>query len=200
MDFHFFNKDEFPRLPKGDVARGAMDLLRNLSTGRSAGMTRAEFEKARAQMWQVVALLQELDGEAALIPALKARIGELSSVIHSMKLRIPINRGASRPTIDLDLFKSKVSMESGMGWPEIVSKERKEAHVRARTMAGTAIISYKIMGYKEAGRFLGGRDHTTIMHGVKNTHAAFYMSNPYRSGYDAVDSWMRINVKYPEIA
>lgn len=200
MQIPFFNGDEFPRIPKGDVATGAMELLRNLAAGRSAGMTRDEFEKARRQMWQVVALLQDLEGEAAQIPALKARIGELSTSMQAIKLRMPFNRDAGRPTVDLDLFRAKVSMESGMEWGEIVSKERKDVHVRARTMAGTAIISYKIMGYKQAGKFLGGRDHSTIMHCVKSTHWSFYMSNPYRSGYDAIDSWMKLNVQYPETA
>jgi len=66
---------------------------------------------------------------------------------------------------------SLVSKVTGVKQTELRSQRRDQTIVRARHIFFHAARNLTERSYPEIGRHLGGRDHTTVMHGVKKIKA-----------------------------
>lgn len=60
-----------------------------------------------------------------------------------------------------------VSIEHGVSITDIKSARRQQHVVRARHKAMYRLATETLMSYPAIGRFLGGRDHTTVLHGYR---------------------------------
>jgi chromosomal replication initiator protein len=60
-----------------------------------------------------------------------------------------------------------VSAESNVSYREMISAHRSRYVARPRQIAMWLAFRYGARNYSEIGRLIGNRDHTTIMHGVR---------------------------------
>jgi len=67
-----------------------------------------------------------------------------------------------------------VLREMGVSYTELVSKRRQAHLVAARALFVWIVKSHgpEFLSFPTIGRWLGGRDHTTVMHSWKNTAPA----------------------------
>lgn len=66
-----------------------------------------------------------------------------------------------------------VAAEFGMTRTELCSQLRDEAHCMARFFAIGLLIEMTQLSFPAIGRRLGGRDHTTVLHGSKRAKQLF---------------------------
>lgn len=60
-----------------------------------------------------------------------------------------------------------VAMANGLNWREIVGPSRTRRVVGPRNEVSFRLVTELGMSYPQAGRVLGGKDHTTILHGCR---------------------------------
>lgn len=61
----------------------------------------------------------------------------------------------------------EVAKAHGLNWREIISPDRSRRIVIPRNEVAFRLVTELGLSYPKAGRVLGGRDHTTILHGCR---------------------------------
>lgn len=82
----------------------------------------------------------------------------------------------------------------GVTIKDIKGKSRLKTLVRPRQVCMFLLRDYANMGYKSIGELLGGRDHTTIMHGVDKISTLYNESPQFRKEIDQIKN----NIEYSE--
>jgi chromosomal replication initiator protein len=86
------------------------------------------------------------------------------------------NHQPIRKTVALDKIIEAITVYYGISKEEILGKSRRAEYVLPRQMAMYAIRNLTETPLIKLGQQLGGRDHTTVMHGLKKVEATFRTS------------------------
>jgi len=62
----------------------------------------------------------------------------------------------------------EIAKANGLNWRELVGEGRTQRVVIPRNEVSFRLVTELGMSYAKAGKVLGGRDHTTILHGCRN--------------------------------
>ncbi|MEK7611460.1 MAG: chromosomal replication initiator protein DnaA [Patescibacteria group bacterium] len=86
------------------------------------------------------------------------------------------NHQPIRKTVGFEKIIEAITVYYGISKEEILGKSRRAEYVIARQMAMYAIRNLTETPLIKLGQQLGGRDHTTVMHGLKKVEATFRTS------------------------
>jgi len=155
-------------------------------TPETAHMMRADYIARRARLYAVppepiVEVTPEPEPEVTPEPEpeapkpVKRRLGLflkpapiVNDAVHEWLLLA--SPGSTRPAMS-SLILSMVTNETGIHRFEILGESRTAKIVRARQLCCYLMRQCTPMSLPEIGRRLGGRDHTTILHAVRNITA-----------------------------
>ncbi len=84
-----------------------------------------------------------------------------------------------------------VAQHYGLKQKEIVSKSRKQNVVLARQLTMYLCHKYTNMSYAQIGRRLGGRDHSTVMHGCNQVSLRISVDRNFRHEVEELESALK---------
>ncbi len=111
--------------------------------------------------------VRELEGGmTTLVAKAGDRMAQLTVEEAEVFLRAHL-RGAPDKRITVDEIQRAVCEHYGLKREDLLSERRTRAVARPRQMAMYLAKSLTVRSYPDIGRRFGGRDHTTVLHGVK---------------------------------
>ena len=147
-------------------------VLRQRLEARRADYPEAEIEEPVLEMLagRVTANLRVLEGALTRLLAFasltaRAMTSELAQECLSDVLR------ASDRRLDLDAIQARVAEHYGLSLADLLGPGRTRAVARPRQVAMYLAKTLTERSLPEIGRSFGGRDHTTVMHGVRRIEA-----------------------------
>ena len=115
---------------------------------------------------RIVSNVRELEGALNRILAHAMLIGREITIDSTADLLADLLRASSRQ-ISVDVIQKRVAAHYGVRVSEMFSARRARNIARPRQIAMYLAKNLTSLSYPEIGRQFGGRDHTTVMHGVK---------------------------------
>lgn len=137
----------------------------------------------------VTGSVRELEGVVNSLMAFSITLGgdidiSLAASIISKTVNTPPQRTAT------DIINT-VARHLGVTRKDIASKSRKQAIVTARHMAMYLLKKLLDMKYAEIGEALGGRDHSTVLHGLKQAENHMATDELWRKTLEEVEAKLR---------
>ena len=134
-------------------------------------------------------LRRALDDIHGSINAMNKTLGALTKAVEALvdsqttKPRLPSAREVMEAA----------AMEAGVTIPELLSHQRHLRIVYPRQLVMWILVHRHGLTHTQVGRLLGGRDHTTIMHGVKASKSRLRKRDP-----EFDDLWKRVQARLGE--
>jgi chromosomal replication initiator protein len=119
---------------------------------------------------RVTANLRVLEGALTRLLAFASLTGRAMTPDLAQECLSDVLRASDR-RLDLDAIQTRVAEHYGLSVADLVGPGRARAVARPRQMAMYLSKTLTERSLPEIGRSLGGRDHTTVMHGVRRIEA-----------------------------
>ena len=99
-----------------------------------------------------------------------------------------------KPVLTIEKLIKAVCICEGVKEDAISAKCRKRELVVARQFAFFLAKKYNLGSYKYIGKEIGGKDHATVMHGIKTISGLIEHSAKYRDRLDAIERYICENI------
>ena len=147
-------------------------MLRARLEVRAADYPGVEVEDAVLEMLarRVTSNLRVLEGALTRVLAMGSLIGRPMSVDLAQDCLADVLRASER-RLDMDVIQARVAEHYGLTLTELLGPRRARAVARPRQVAMYLAKTLTERSLPEIGRSFGGRDHTTVIHGVRRIEA-----------------------------
>lgn len=115
-------------------------------------------------------------------------------ITEDVELFLEINRPASS-----NIIIQIVSEVTGVSVNAIKSRVRKQEYVFARAIICKMFRDFTHLTLKQIGLELGGRDHSTVIHGIEVYEQMYFQSHDFRRMADEVRDRLRLHYLKREI-
>ena len=149
-----------------------LGVLRARLAVRAADYPEVEVEDEVIEMLagRVTSNLRVLDGALTRLLAFASLTGRAASRELAEECLGEVLRASDR-RLDLDAIQARVAEHYGLSLAELVGPRRARAVARPRQVAMYLAKTLTERSLPEIGRRFGGRDHTTVIHGVRRIEA-----------------------------
>lgn len=131
--------------------------------------------------------VRELEGILIRLQAQASLSGaEISLEMARQELKAAVTEESSPFTIES--IQTAVAKHFNLKLHELKATTRTQSVALPRQIAMYLIRKYTGLGYKEIGRFFGGKDHSTIMHGCKKVESEMESSPMIREAIDTIQN------------
>lgn len=131
--------------------------------------------------------VRELEGILIRLQAQASLSGaEISLEMAKHELKTSASEEGSQFTIES--IQTAVSRHFNLKLHELKAATRAQNVAMPRQIAMYLIRKYTGLGYKEIGRYFGGKDHSTIMHGCKKVESEVENNTPIRDAVEAIQN------------
>ena len=147
-------------------------VLRERLDARRAEYPEAEVEPSTLEMLarRVTANLRVLEGALTRLLAFASLTGRAMTPELAQECLSDVLRASDR-RLDLDSIQTRVAEHYGLSVADLVGPGRARAVARPRQVAMYLAKTLTERSLPEIGRSFGGRDHTTVIHGVRRIEA-----------------------------
>lgn len=137
--------------------------------------------------------IRELEGALNKIGVFSKLMNEVVTLDTAKEsLKDIINKDNTQVVITPEYIISTVSEHLGISAEDILSKKRSQDIANARQIVMYLCRNYTVLSLKSVGNALGGKDHTTIINGVKRVEQKIKNDPQFKSSLDAIIKKMNI--------
>ena len=147
-------------------------MLRARLEVRAADYPGVEVEDAVLEMLaeRITSNLRVLEGALTRLLAFASLTGRPMTVDLAQDCLADVLRASDR-RLDMDVIQARVAEHYGLSLSELLGPKRARSVARPRQVAMYLAKTLTERSLPEIGRSFGGRDHTTVMHGVRRIEA-----------------------------